>query len=103
MWILQDRGIDYHGEYSSTANLKYLEREKYPETMILLVKKHPLVTQMEHLDDEIHLPFFSHTDPNLIALDPCGYQVEKVVETSKPLLGTYLSSLLSCIYTLYLV
>ena len=52
---------------------------------------------------EIHLPFFSHTDANLIALDPCGYQVEKVVETSKPLLGTYLSSLLSCIYTLYLV
>lgn len=48
-------------------------------------------------------PIFSHTDPNLIALDPCGYQVEKVVETSKPLLGTYLSSLLSCIYTLYLV
>jgi hypothetical protein len=91
------------GKYSSTANLEYLEWEKYPETMILLVKKHPLVTQMEHLDDEIHLPFFSHTDPNLIALDPCGYQVEKVVETSKPLFGTYLSSLLSCIYTLYLV
>ena len=46
------------GKYSSTANLEYLEWEKYPETMILLVKKHPLVTQMEHLDDEIHLPFF---------------------------------------------
>lgn len=46
------------GEYSSTAHLEYLEWETYPETMILLVKKHPLVTQMEHLDDEIHRPFF---------------------------------------------